>query len=654
MSDAEMKIGVYFCTCGTIIAEKIDPEKVAKEVCTLPGVAYCKSCDYLCSEEGKAFLQQDLKDEKPDRVVISACSPRDYERTFRECMGAADINPYLMQMVNVREQVAWVTADPEQAVQKTVHYIRGAARRVSLQVPLEEKEIEVCSDVLVVGAGPAGLKAAMALADSGRKVILVEKTPVLGGLPQRYEELFPNLECAPCMLEPLQADIFQSKNIEILTLSEVAEVVGYCGNFTVKIRHAPRYVDAVRCIGCGECVNPCPVSTPNEFNCGLDQRKAMAFALKGGLPNAPFIDMKACLRGKGEDCTICRTACPVEATVLFDDQEKIHARNVGAIILAVGASLYDCSVFPNLAYGTAGDVYTSLEFERLLSASGPTSGQLLTRAGTPPRSVAILHCVGSLDEHHTSYCSGVCCQYAFKFNQLVHHKLPEAKIFHFYRELVTPGKEECGLFARAMAHPHAQFIRYGNLAELKVEAANGANHLRYSDAGAEREVEADMVVLCPAIVPSESSKRLAALVDTNLDKFGFFEELHGRGDAGQSKIKGIFLAGTCQSPKDVQGSMNQGMAAAGYVLSQLATGKKLKIDPVTAQVREDACSGCQVCRGVCPYKAIAFDLDQQVSVVNALLCHGCGTCVAACPSGAMEGNHFTVAQISAEIEGILQ
>ena len=494
----------------------------------------------------------------------------------------------------------------------------------------------------------------MALADSGRKVILVEKTPVVGGLPVRYEELFPNLECGPCMLEPVEAEVFQSKNIEILTLSEVAEVVGYCGNFTVKIRQAPRFVDMAKCIGCGECANPCPASLPNEFNCGLDQRKAMAFAITGGLPNAPSIDMSACLRAEGENCTLCQAACPVEGAVNLDEEVKVLERNVGAIILAVGSSLYDCTVFPDLAYGKGGDVYTSLEFERLLSASGPTGGKLLTRAGATPRSVAIVHCVGSLDERHTPYCSGVCCQYAFKFNQLAHHKAPEANIYHFYREIVTPGKEECGLFARAMANPHAQFIRYGNLAELNVQAREGTNIVRYSQAGTEHEVEADMVVLCPAVVPSEGSKQLAAMVETGLDKFGFFDELHGRADAGQSKIKGIFLAGTCQSPKDIQGAMNQGMAAAGYVLSQLATGKKLKIEPITAQVREDACSGCQICRGVCPYKAIGFDVDHQASVVNPLLCHGCGTCVAACPSGAMEGNHFTMAQISAEIEGVLQ
>jgi heterodisulfide reductase subunit A len=649
-----MKIGVYFCKCGTNIAEKMNSEKVETDVRALPGVAYCKSCEYLCSEEGKTFLVQDLKDEKPDRVVISACSPRDYELTFRECMANAGINPYLMQMVNVREQVAWVTADPERATQKTVHYIRAAARRVALQGPLEEKEIEICPGVLVVGAGPAGLKAAMALAEAGRKVTLVEKTPVVGGLPVRFEELFPNLECGPCMLEPVEAEIFQSKNIEILTLSQVAEVVGYCGNFTVKVRQAPRFVDMGKCIGCNECVSPCPASTPNEFNCGLDQRKAIAFALKGGLPNIPFIDMNACVRANGEDCTLCRAACPVEGAVNFSDQEKILERNVGAIILAVGASLYDCTVFPNLAYGKGGDVYTSLEFERLLSASGPTGGKLLTRAGQPPRSVAIVHCVGSLDEQHMPYCSGVCCQYAFKFNQLVHHKLPQAKVFHLYRELVTPGKEECGLWARALANPHAQFIRYRNLTEIKVQAEQNTYRVCYTGAQTQSEIEADLVVLCPAIIPSSGSKPLAAMLETHLDKFGFFDELHGRADAGQSKIKGIFLAGACQSPKDIQGAMNQAMGAAGYVLSQLATGKKLKIEPITAQVRVEACSACQICRGVCPYKAVGFDLEHQASVVNPLLCHGCGTCVAACPSGAMEGHHFTTAQISAEIEGVLQ
>jgi heterodisulfide reductase subunit A len=362
-----------------------------------------------------------------------------------------------------------------------------------------------------------------------------------------------------------------------------------------------------------------------------------------------------CRRSKGEDCQLCQAACPVEGAVIFDEHEKIIEKKVGAIILAVGSALYDCTCVPALGYGKNPNVYTSLEFERLLAATGPTGGKLLKRDGEPPKSVAIIHCVGSVDKNHQAYCSGVCCQYAFKFNQMVRHKLPEAKVFHLHKELVTPGKEEFALFERATQNPKATFVRYADLAGVRITGGNGACQIQYEDtAGQSATMAADMVVLCPAVVPSPAASGLAKILETPQDKFGFFEELHGRVDVAQSKIRGVFLAGTCQSPKDIPAAMNQAVAAAGHVLSQLPQGRKLKVDPVTAFVKEEACSGCQVCRAVCPYKAIGLDAERAVSVVNALLCHGCGTCVAACPSGAMEGHHFTGDQIFAEIEGVLQ
>jgi heterodisulfide reductase subunit A len=650
-----MKIGVYFCKCGTNVSEKIDPDKVQKSALEFPGVAYCKNSEYLCSEEGKTFLVQDLLTEKPDRVVIAACSPRDYEKTFRGCLGNANMNPYFMQMVNIREQVAWVTEDPNQAASKATAYIRAAAARVGHHAPLQETEIDINPDVLIVGAGPAGLKAALAIARSGRKAVLVEKLAVLGGMPVLFEDLFPNLECAPCMLEPTLAEILQEKQIEILTLSQVQEVVGYCGNFRVKIRQSPRYVDTLKCISCGECINPCPQSAANQLNCGLNESKAISFALTGGLPNIPAIDFAACRRSHGEDCQLCKAACPVEGAIVFDDREKILEKSVGAIVLAVGSSLYDCTNFPDLAYGKVPNVYNSLEFERLLSATGPTGGKVLGKDGKAPESLAIVHCVGSLDSKHVPYCSGVCCQYAFKFNQLVEHRLPEAKVTHLHKELVAPGKEEFALFQRATANANATFIRYNDLSGIQVTGKNGATQVHYKDASGKSDtIHADMVVLCPAIVANGATKTLSGLCEVPLDKFGFFDELHGRADAAQSKIKGIYLAGTCQGPKDIQASMNQGMAAAGQVLSQLPAGKKLSIDPVVASVNEEVCSGCRVCGLVCPYKAISFNAERKVSIVNSVLCHGCGTCVAACPSGALEGSHFTRDQIFAELEGVLQ
>jgi heterodisulfide reductase subunit A len=652
-----MKTAVYLCNCGTNVRDRIDPGKVEEKVKGLPGVAYFRTVDFLCSEEGREFLEKDLREEKPGRVVIAACSPRDHESTFMRVLSGSGINPYLMQMANIREHAAWVTEDREAATEKTVAYIKGALARVELHEPLEEKSIDACTDALVVGAGPAGLKAALGIAEAGRKVVLVERSPTIGGLPVLYEEVSPGLECGPCMLEPLLNDVLHgdySGNIELLTLSEVREVVGSYGNFIVKIRQAPRYVDARKCIGCGECFGPCPASGKDEANCGLNEKKAIGFTVMGALPSVPYIDAGTCLRFQGEDCRLCSEACPVGDAVDYGDGEKIHERNVGAVVLAVGSSLYDCGRLPNLGYGRAPDVYTSLEFERIMSSSGPTGGEIRTGAGEKPSSVAIVHCVGSLDKNHKEYCSGICCQYAFKFNHAIKGQLPGTRIHHFYRELVMPGKEEFALYEEARENPDAVFIRYRDISELRVSVEGDGKRIAYRDATGEKgSAEADMVVLCPAVAPGEGSDSLGALFDVESDRSGFFEELHGRTDSARSRIKGVYLAGACQSPMDVQKAMNQGMAAAGYVLSGLVPGRKIELKPIAASVDAERCSGCRVCAQVCPFRAISFDDEKEVAGVNAVLCQGCGTCVAACPAGAVRGGHFTDEEILAEIKGIL-
>ncbi len=649
-----MRVGVYFCKCGTNISDKVDSEQVRA---ALPAGIYFKTVDFMCSEDSKEMLERDLQENGLERVVVSACSPRDHENTFMRVLSKAGINPYLMQMVNVREQVAWVTDDSARATDKTARYINAAVRRVALHDPLEKKEIDIRPEVLVLGAGPAGLKTALSIAEAGRKVVIVEKTPVIGGLPVRYEELFPDMECGPCMLEPVMGDILHgafSGNIELLTLSEVAEVVGSYGNFIVKIRRSPRYTDIRKCIGCAECTGPCPVSAKNEFNYGLNERKAISIPFAGALPNAPFIDGSLCLRMKGEDCLLCREACPMEGAIDFGDREEILERNVGAIVVATGAGTYDCGNIPNLGYGKAADVYTGPEFERILASNGPTGGEFRTSKGRKPKSVAIIHCVGSLDKNHKEYCSGVCCQYAFKFNHLIEKKLPGTAIHHFYREFSAPGKEEFTLFEHAKGNPHATFIRYGDIRHLQVKGKGAKKTIEYKSAsGKKGSVSADMIILCPAVVPAEGSGALGEILEAAHDRFGFFEELHGRMDSSRSKIKGIFLAGTCQSPMDIQKAMSQGMAVAGYILSGLVEGRKLEIKPITATVDADRCSGCRVCIRVCPYKAVSFDAEKEVSSVNEALCQGCGTCVAACPAGAMNGNHFTAGEILAEIEGVL-
>ena len=394
----------------------------------------------------------------------------------------------------------------------------------------------------------------------------------------------------------------------------------------------------------------CPAKTKNEFNSNASERKAIDFAFAGVLPNAPFLLEEICVRSKGEECRACKDACPMgEDVVNLEEGETIVERRVGSIILATGAGLFDASgVVAGPGTEVLADLYDALQFERMLSSTGPTGGEILTSHGNHPSSVAIIHCVGSLDEAHKPYCSGVCCQYAFKFNHLISARLPETTITHYHRELVLPGKEAHTLFSHAVRNRNSMLKRYESSKDISVSRnSDGRLAVGVGD-------EFDMVILCPAIIPAEGADTLSALLDIRCDTFGFFRELHGRLDAAQSSLKGVYLAGACREPMDIQKAMQEGMAAVGHTLAGLQPGRMIEIDPCTAEVVETRCAGCHLCVSVCPYRAIAFNSEQNVSTINAILCHGCGTCVSACPAGAITGHHFTSEQIMAEIEGVLK
>jgi heterodisulfide reductase subunit A len=643
-----MKIAVLFCACGDNVTGKIDLEVVRQGVLATPDVSSFCVVELLCSEGGQADFCRHLEETRPDRVVAAACSPRDHEATFRRCLERAGMNPYFLQVANIREQAAWVTADRGEATRKALKLIRAAARRSVLHQPLEVRKLDVSTDVMVLGAGPAGLAATLTLAEAGRKVTLVEKTPVLGGTPFRFEKVFPTLECGSCMIDPVLSKVMQSPTVEVHTLAQVTAVAGSYGNFLVTLEEQPRCVDTKTCIGCGMCVEACPVAVPNDLAAGVAPRKAMGFGLRGGLPNVPFLDPAACLRSRGEPCDLCEKACPVPGIVNLDDEVRRSEHRVGAIIVATGAALDDGPAVRDLGHGRVRDVRTTLEVEALTSRGCSENPGLLDAGGRPPRDIAFLHCAGSLDEHHP-YCSGVCCAEAFKLSALLLEHDPGLKVTHYLRALCLPGKQGHVLRDRVRGGGGTEvFLAGGDRA--RVEAGGDGRPLVRWSAGRR---SFDTVVLCPATVPAPGTAGLARLLDLGLDRHGFLEELHGRTAPVQSRIKGIFVAGNCQAPTDVGGAVAAGQAAAGNALAGLVPGRQLELDPVVAHVDEDRCSGCRTCVRACPYKAVSFDEGRGVAVVNAVLCAGCGTCVAGCPSGAMLGSHFGDQQLRAEIDEAL-
>ena len=674
-----MRIGLYYCSCGMDDmgdqTGAIDAAELERRLVGLHGIAYFKPVEFVCSEAGCEMLQQHLEENRPDRVIITVCSVRDHEETMRAVLGKAGMNPYYLQLVNVREHVAWVTEGSVPATEKAILYLRAAAQRVQLHEPLEASEIELSSGALVIGGGPAGLKAALTLAEGGRQVTVVESGPILGGIPARVEDVFPRMECGPCLMEPVLNQMLHGPAADKITLmlnSEVTDVSGFFGHFQVKVTQQPRYVSIHNCVGCGMCMEVCPSSLPARINQGRTQRKAIDGEFMGGLPHAPFIETDACLHfhppadaNGSAPCALCQETCPVPDTIRFDDAEKVVELETGAIIVAVGGALYDCARFPNLGYGKIPDVYTSYEYERILAGNGPTEGQVLCLDGKPAQSVAFIHCVGSLDPQHKTYCSGICCLEAFKLSHLTHKKQPETRITHFYKTIVAPGKEEYSAYSHCRTH--SSFILYDNLDDFRIElAADGRKIVRPGIPRKGRRVWprrcsgddrqewiVDIVVLLSALVPSPSTSKLAQVLDLTPDPHGFFEEMHNRTDACRSGVRGIYLAGNCQSPMDLQRAMTQGAAAAGHTLSALVPGRTLVVSPVVATVDESRCSGCWTCIPVCPYKAISRLDDKPVAQVNAVLCTGCGTCVAACPAGVIKGNQFTNEEIYAEIEELL-
>jgi heterodisulfide reductase subunit A len=648
------KIGVFVCHCGTNIAQMVDVERVVEASRRLPEVVYATDYQFTCSGPGQEQIQQAIREHGLDGVVVSACSPRMHETTFRRAVQGADMNPYLVEMANIREHDSWVAEDREEATRKAIDLVRMKVKKVAKLKPLSEIRLPVTRKALVIGGGVAGIQAALDIADGGVPVLLVEKQPSIGGHMAQYDKTFPTLDCASCILTPRMVEAAMHPNITILSYSELEEVSGFVGDYEVKIRRKARSVDVEKCTGCGDCTEKCPVKVESEFEAGLSTRGAIYTPFAQAVPSAPAIDREHCTYfQKDGKCGICKKVCPADA-VDYEMEDEIVTEHVGAIVVATGFHFFDASLYTEYGYGRYPDVISWLQFERLTNASGPTGGKLKRPSdGKAPETIVFIHCVGSRDPSKGfAYCSRICCMATAKHAVIARSKVPDARIYSFYIDIRAAGKGYEEFIRRAIEKEDIEFIR-GRVS--RVVQKNGKLIVRAEDsfAGRPMEVEADLVVLTNGAAAHMDAPHLAQILGIGYDQNGFFTELHPKLRPVETNKSGIFLAGMCQGPKDIPESVAQASAAAAKALAILSNDE-LKREPQVAEVNPARCTGCMDCEAVCFYDAIteAEYQGRKVAEVNPGMCQGCGACTAQCLDGAMEIRLFNDEQIHAEITGL--
>ena len=649
------RIGVFVCDCGLNIARTVRVPEVVEFARQLPGVVLAEEYKFMCSTPGQELIQESITRHNLDRVIVAACSPLMHEKTFRKVVEKAGLNQYLLTIVNIREQCAWVIEDEDRATAKAKALVNGAVYRSRLLAPLDARIIDVQPGVLVVGGGVAGIQTSLELAATGTKVYLVEKSSTIGGHMAQFDKTFPTLDCSACILTPKMDAVLQNPNIELMTSAEVAEVKGFVGNFTVTVRQRARYVDHDKCNGCLSCVEKCPGRAPSEFDEGLERRKAIYIPFPQAVPQKPVIDPESCLYFKKGKCRICEKICD-QGAIDFEQKDTEHEITVGAVVLATGYNLMDTTPLVQYGYGTYQNVYHALEVERLFNATGPTEGKVVMRDGRVPESIAILHCIGSRDKNYHEYCSRVCCMYALKFAHLFKEKTP-ADVYQLYIDMRCFGKGYEEFYNRVLEEG-VKFIR-GKAARVTDRAAiseeEGKLIVEAEDTLSNQflRLPVDMVVLAPAMEARADAEEVSRLFNVSLDKNRFFIERHPKLDPLSTMTDGVFLAGTCQGPKDIPDTVAQAIGAAAEALT--IVGKdELELEAATASVNPYECCGCHNCVRVCPYSAPVFNIEKGVSEINEALCKGCGLCAATCPTGAITMRHFTNNQIMGELEGLME
>ena len=573
----EKRVGVFICHCGKNIAGGVDIQALVEHAKQLNGVVHVEESRFTCSEEGQDNIRKAVKEHNLNRIVVAACDPTLHLATFQRCGESVGINLAFTELVDVRK---WTMpgspqkVNPEQALENSKKLIERTVKRIRLKKIIPQVEVKVEPSVLVIGGGIAGVEASLELAEKGYKVHLVERLPTIGGKMALLYKVFPTNDCAPCILAPKTAYANMRSNINLLTNSQVAEVHGHVGNFKVKIHKEPRFVDETRCTGCAVCVEKCPAKAPNEYAAGMGQRKAIYIPFPQAIPRKAIIDAENCLYFQKDICRVCEKVCPTGA-IDFEQKSETIDLNVGAIIVATGFEEYDPSEKSEYGYRLHQNVITQFQLARLLDIDGPTKGELLRPSDSKePRTVLMIQCVGSRDEKTNVYCSSVCCMYALKHAQIIKEMvLPNAEIYICYTDMRTPGKgfEEYYNQTRDLG---INFIR-GKPSKImpNPETKNLIVAVEDTLMGEPMRIDADLVVLSCAMIPSKGTRQLAEILRIQMDENGFFKEAHPKLRPVETNVRGIYICGCAQGPKDIPDAIVQAKATASCADSELRKGK---------------------------------------------------------------------------------
>jgi len=642
--EKEERIGVFVCHCGSNIAGTVDCKAVTEYAQGLEGVVISRDSVYTCSEPGQNQIVEDIKKYNLTKVVVASCSPKMHEKTFRKTLENAGINPYNLEMVNLREQCSWVHKDKNEGTKKAKDLVKGGVLRAARLESLFPKEMTMSKEVLVIGGGIAGISASLQLANSGYRVYLVEKSPSIGGRMAQLSKTFPTLDCAPCILSPRMVDAGNHPNISLYTGTEVVEFSGTPGSYKVKVRVGPKGVDPKKCIGCAKCQKVCPAKTLNEFEECLYERKAIYKPFPQAVPASYVVDFDKCTK-----CGACVKVCSVHAIDL-EEKEQLQEFEVGAAIVATGFDMFDVKKLHE--YDTSlPDVITATQMERLM-INECGAGMVLKRKadGNRVKKVAYVLCAGSRTRKvGMPYCSKICCNYAIKQSVILRKTFPYMQVYVYYIDIRAAGRGFEEFYVRSMEDYGVKYI-HGKVSDIQ-KGTNGIM-VRAEDVtlGEIIENEFDMVVLCTAMMPSKGTAELAKLMKVPLGEDGFVSEKHPKLDPVSTHRSGIFAAGVVLGPKDVRDSVIDGRSTAGQVVEFLGTGKML-VDPVKAIVADGMkCTKWKACEAICPVKAIQVD---EVPRVDSIACIGCGACVSECPERVFELAHYTDSQVDSEMSGLL-